>query len=531
MTQPACARVREELFEQARAGAPSPEMSQHLESCASCRRLNAQTRVFLEDQRALAERPMPFGLEERVFSRLRDDIAEAAAAAKLRNPWWSGWRAWWPKAVVGGGLALAAAVAVLLTFRPASTVDEVTRGGRLRGAVALRSKGKPVAPLLEGAGLTTENRIEVSSMSRAELLIGAERAMVMADSSVALESLAGSDVVLRLHQGTIVVEVAPGVALSKRFRVMTAQAEVQVTGTLFRVSANADSTRVDVAHGSVVVRAENRAEVTVKSGQQAVVTAGGNEVRAASPEVARELQAAFEMLDAAEPAAVVVTAPPDADEPPPPRAVRPIRRTSPSRQNTAAPATGGHLEQNLEAGECALAEAELQSLTNAPADVQAERSVAVADCFYAEGNLPRALARYEEVALRFAQTPSAANATYERGRVAAQLGQLARAQAGFDAYLERFPSGPLAGEALFRKCGLLQLQQLRAQSLTCLEQYRSRFPTGPRAAASHYQEGTLLRESGDCPGALRAYARYLKNPGPLAASAREWSAWCKRATP
>jgi TolA-binding protein len=182
----------------------------------------------------------------------------------------------------------------------------------------------------------------------------------------------------------------------------------------------------------------------------------------------------------------------------------------------------------LDAGSCALAEQGLQSLTAAPAELQAERGIDVADCFYAEGNHRRALARYEDVAQRFSSTPAAANATYESGRVAALLGEHRQAQMWFDAYLVRFPSGPLAGEALFRRCSLLPLLQMRSQALTCLQEYRSRFPGGSRTATTHYQEATLLREDADCPGALRAYARYLEHPGPLAAQAREWAAWCQR---
>lgn len=513
---PDCQRARYEFFESTRGTPLSPEVERHLETCSGCSLLAGQAQTLIAEVQTSASEPMPLGMQERVLSRLRDDLSEAAASPRRERS-----IGWWPK--VGFGLATtmaAAAVLFLVWPRAASVVVEEARAGRQWGGVTLRG-----APVISGARLVTSDVLELGPKAQAEMLIGSERIIAMANSSVALESLSRNDVSLRLLRGEVVVEVEH--QKSKRFRVLTSDAEVRVTGTLFRVRASGDGTVVDVARGSVVVRVAGRAEVTVRPGHQVRTFGTQSEQRAADPEVERELEGAFTMLEVTEP----LEAEPEAVTSFPKQRKRVHRaKTTAPRDVGAGAASELHVESpSSSEGECETARQEV--LKPAPPSVQAERLMEVADCFYAEGELRQSLAAYQEVARRFSSTPSADNATYESGRVAAQLGDLGVAQAGFDSYLERFPNGPLAGEALFRKCGLYQQQQQRPQTLDCLRRYRSQFRQGPRTAATHYVEATLLRQAGDCQGAVQAYARYLEAPGPLADKAREWSAWCLRAKP
>lgn len=91
--------------------------------------------------------------------------------------------------------------------------------------------------------------------------------------------------IVKLVDGTIDVEVAP-LHPGERFRVVTADAEVEVRGTAFRVFASAGHLRqVDVDHGVVDVRLSERDTVTLTAGQawNAAVAATENAPADAGP--------------------------------------------------------------------------------------------------------------------------------------------------------------------------------------------------------------------------------------------------------
>jgi TolA-binding protein len=76
------------------------------------------------------------------------------------------------------------------------------------------------------------------------------------------------DEIVRLTQGTITVEVSP-LQTGERFRVITADGEVEVRGTAFDVSAEGDRlTAVRVLHGKVEVRASGAAAKLLAPGER-----------------------------------------------------------------------------------------------------------------------------------------------------------------------------------------------------------------------------------------------------------------------
>jgi TolA-binding protein len=75
------------------------------------------------------------------------------------------------------------------------------------------------------------------------------------------------DEVITLHDGTIDVSVAP-LHAGERFRVVTADTEIEVRGTAFRVVAELGHVvRVEVAHGHVDVRPHDGGIVSLRTGQ------------------------------------------------------------------------------------------------------------------------------------------------------------------------------------------------------------------------------------------------------------------------
>jgi TolA-binding protein len=76
------------------------------------------------------------------------------------------------------------------------------------------------------------------------------------------------DEIVRLVEGAITVSVTP-LATGERFRVVVGDAEVEVRGTAFEVSAHDDRLEsVDVLHGAVEVRLEGHAATLVHAGER-----------------------------------------------------------------------------------------------------------------------------------------------------------------------------------------------------------------------------------------------------------------------
>jgi hypothetical protein len=168
------------------------------------------------------------------------------------------------------GFVVAAAAGVLLVVGArglplGKVTGVVARGG---GGVTLSHAGT-TGPLRDGAELSRGDRVHVAKGSNASLALSTgTRVEVEGGSDVTLVSKDG-DQVFGVESGSTRFAVAK-VAAGKRFLVRTADVEVEVRGTAFRVTASDDAcagtkTRVEVSEGLVVVRS---------GGQEHLVGAG-----------------------------------------------------------------------------------------------------------------------------------------------------------------------------------------------------------------------------------------------------------------
>ena len=101
------------------------------------------------------------------------------------------------------------------------------------------------------------------------------------------------------------------------------------------------------------------------------------------------------------------------------------------------------------AGDHAAAEASALAATRAdPRRGQlAEASLVMAECAQARGDLDLALARYAEIADRYADLDAGETAVFAAGRLEARRGRTDAARALFMQYLDRHPAGRFAGDA------------------------------------------------------------------------------------
>lgn len=199
-----------------------PELSAHLVACATCTATWDATMQAIELARSL-EVPMPTRDRR---EEMRTAILAASGAlvvtppdqSSTRSSSRSGPQRWW---LVGAAFAAAAALAFVLA-RPDSVAE---------------SRVQPHGTVTAHAGA----RFVTSSPA--------------------------PDEVVTLHDGVIDVEVSP-LQPGERFRVVTADTEVEVRGTAFEVAAELGHvTRVDVRHGVVEVRPHGGAVVILAAGE------------------------------------------------------------------------------------------------------------------------------------------------------------------------------------------------------------------------------------------------------------------------
>ena len=362
-----------------------------------------------------------------------------------------------------------------------------------------------------------------SSAGSVEVKVGPERLALLASSRFSVRSLTVKDVAISLEQGTLVAEVDP-TEKNKHFHVHTRDAEITVTGTIFEVEVTPNGSGVTVARGSVLVEPSGQPSIHVESGERVWLEAGHARRETLDAEARAKVIASLDVAATPVPGEATKVSLEETEALPLPSTTskKPKRRAHPTR-NVAGDAL-------LDAGQCSEAQkAFAASGAKWAADVRAGSAVEVGDCFYAQGDRDAALRVYRETANRFPQTLAGANARYEVGRVASQLGQRADAIAAFTAYAAQYPNAPLAPEALFRACSFQYEEGQLEQSLTCLKQYQAKYAHGRRNAEAALLEATLLRTVGnDCAGAIVAYDAYLKTPGPQEKEARQWRDWCAR---
>jgi ferric-dicitrate binding protein FerR (iron transport regulator) len=323
-----------------------------------------------------------------------------------------------------GGLAAAAAVAAVIGVG-ARYVSQRERGAVASGTAAgsadsvhLVGVGRPVAgvasvvvagvpaPVSDDRPLPAGSRVVTAKTGRVLLAFSTGTSGLLEEGGdVTLDSI-GAEERLRLEAGSLDLHVAKQ-APGRRFVVRTADAEVEVRGTQFRVSVTAPdascgagtTTRVSVSEGVVVVRHAG-SEARVGAGEQWPSGCGSQTHEESGPERGR----ASSVGSPSAPAPAVVSG------------------------STSAAVTG--------------------STPAASASLLATQNDLFAQAIAAKrrGDTPGALATLDRLLARYPSGPLAESASIERMRLL-RASDPGRATSAAHAYLARYPNGSARAEA------------------------------------------------------------------------------------
>jgi TolA-binding protein len=350
-----------------------PWLETHLRQCVRCAgECEALSRLVTHARRLDPPAPMTAAARRAISARLLTTGAEAPAPRAPR------WR------FIG-----AAAAAIVIAA--------VALGARGRGRTPLQASAAAPPPLVAHQDAPAADRHDGDDRhlrSRATIrAIGAARFT---------REQAPPDDVVRLESGAIVLEVAHLIA-GERFRVRTDDAEVEVHGTRFQVSAVAGQlTAVSVASGRVEVRSPGGGHVFLEPGDEWV--------RGADQPAAAFGAASGQSV----PAKVASAAP----APVPARASR----------ARAAPATVGSSQPRGAA---------------APRSASFDRAWSL----LRRGDARQAATLFAEVERSAGDRDIAEDALYWCAVATRKAGDRAEAQALFERFLRRFPISARAGEA------------------------------------------------------------------------------------
>ncbi|MBI5487480.1 MAG: FecR domain-containing protein [Deltaproteobacteria bacterium] len=368
-------------------------LRRHLAACPACAAgWHAMERVA-ELARGLPEGQPTGERREDVRTALLATSAAVSGAAPSRRRW-----PW----IAAGGLALVAAAVA------GAWLTGGHGGGARRAAV--------------GAGAR-----------RATVGAGARRATVHAQPHASFV-LVGTqpDELVRLAHGTLTVEVSP-LAPGERFRVVTADAEVEVRGTAFDVVAADDRlVAVRVFRGHVEVRPAGRAEVALGAGQRWEVPAMLATATATVPTESTRTGAAAPVAEA--PGASVASSDRvSALSAPDPRTVREVRRERPARAAAADGAAAGADVQRPP----------LVTASSGPAEAAFDEGWRA----LRDGDPAGAAEAFGRAAAAGTGAPLAEDAAFWRAVALGRAGRDAEAAGALAIFLDRYPSSPRVGEA------------------------------------------------------------------------------------
>ena len=341
----------------------APGLLAHVQSCPRCR---GEWEALAHVQQVAREVPV-VELRDDAFERVRESLLHhrAMTAPPLAEPRGNrlgqlGWRL--------GAVAAAALLALLLlSLRPWRSPEVV--------AVI------PAEP----------HRIAVEPARRGD---------VAARGRAVFERLGDQpDELVRLSEGTVSVRVQP-LAAGERFRVMTADGEVEVRGTAFEVVARGDRlTAVAVSHGLVEVRPRGHAPLLLGAGERWDSTA---------PDEIKSIEAA---------SAPGVRA-------------HPVHRRLIPRRSALAPSEN-------------------------PADSYAEREFGRGWTALKAQQAGAAAESFDRAAQSAAAHPLAVDARFWQGIALLRAGQMAEARSALELCITQHPDSPRAGEASAALGGLL----------------------------------------------------------------------------
>jgi len=334
---------------------------------------------------------------------------------------------------LGGVAALVAAAALLALWRGGAPTDRVARFElREIDATAQRGTLEPGSVLETGEGEVAEVTVQES------------RVRLSPGSRMRIAALAEDRLELELDRGEVRVEFHPRERGREALSVTTAQARVEVVGTVFTVRAGDARTEVSVREGVVRVVPSDAGEPRqLHAGERWTVAPRRAEV--AEPAIEDE-RVPEEPVARAEPGEA--DAP---DAPVPPATVVPTPTPAPTPAARLATA-----RRWIAAGRADRAEPELRAILDAPAPraVQAEAATLLGDLAQRSGRLDAAAAAYA----RAAEVGTGAvghNAIYALARLQERrLRDPAAARASYARYLAEAPEGALSGHAREALCRL-----------------------------------------------------------------------------
>lgn len=328
------------------------------------------------------------------------------------------------------GVVLVAAAALLLWVRPSEPSLPVARFEVLESQASAR-RGTLEAGSVLPTGPSEEANIEV----------GDSRVHIASSSRVRIAALSATQLDLSLSQGEVRVEFHPRERGREHLTVETAEARVEVVGTVFRVEAHDGVTDVSVEEGVVRVVPRRGTASEVRAGEHLRV---GDPVASAEPA-------------SAEPAPP--EAAPPAPEPGPLAQNLPSEPVAPAARPRPAPEAPREVLARAQSlvleGDTAAATPLLERLTHqAPRQVQAQAWTLLADLAQRDGRLPAAALAFSRAAELGQGTPTGPNALYALARLHERRDDDAAAVRSYTRYLDAAPSGPLARQARQALCRL-----------------------------------------------------------------------------
>ncbi|MEM9067323.1 MAG: FecR family protein [Myxococcota bacterium] len=414
-------------------------------------------------------------MRARMERRLLEAPREKAFAPRSRRPFFAG---------IGVGLAAAAAVALVWWSSQDAPADPVATFEAMRDGVLVRR-----GDFREG------DAVETSDAQLVRVALGGlePRALVTVhpSSRAAFEEIHGNNLGVRLRRGHVRVEFHPVVRGEESFVVRTANARVEVVGTVFDVRVDSQgSTHVHVQEGVVrVVPLDGRDAVLVHAGEDHTVSTARAD---AAEELLEPTPESLELLESLEPSAEEVEV--SSDEPterpaiaagesptdPEAQAEEPAEApaaetataeiataepTTETERATRVPSLSDDLRFDLaarffERGQYARARHELYAVARSSNHRvnRARAWVEVAEAFERESDVGRAAEAYRRAASIGRGTVLGANALFALGRLRATLDDDDAARNAYRRYLEEAPGGPLAGQARRALCRLKERQ-------------------------------------------------------------------------
>lgn len=262
------------------------------------------------------------------------------------------------------------------------------------------------------------------------------------------------DEIVRLTHGTITVEVSP-LQTGERFRVITADGEVEVRGTAFDVSADADRlTAVRVLHGKVEVRASGAPAKALVAGERwdMKLALAGQNIQSDPPETS-------DTLGAGEPSSSAQTTAPNRMRSTPSNTAKPDAPNTPratTSKTARIPASGT---------------ARTAATSSAPAVISADQAPV-------RPAPPGAPKRAIEI-------------LFEQGWAALAAGKPADAASAFERAATSAPNDPLAEDAWFWHASALARGKSRSAA-AALAQFLARYPRSNRAGEASAMLGWIV---------------------------------------